>query len=151
MPLKVKLRVWDIELQDHVRQLGKYNFLKKSAFITSSYLASTMSSKVIRAFTLARLNVLSFWREDFKVCLHQIVSALVIVIKLNQLVMFYLSVLVIGIFAWSFYHLLSVNLLGDQRRIMCSGYSLTIPLILRDKWPNFVLQQWLFIIKCLGG
>ena len=54
----VKLRVWDIELQDHVGQLGKYNFLKKSAFITSSYLASTMSSKAIRAFTLARLNVL---------------------------------------------------------------------------------------------
>ena len=63
----VKLRVWDTGLQDHVGQLGKSNFLKKSAFITSLYLASTISSKATRAFMLARLNVLPSKLLDQKI------------------------------------------------------------------------------------
>ncbi|KAJ7332741.1 hypothetical protein JRQ81_014921, partial [Phrynocephalus forsythii] len=47
----VKQRVWDIELQNHVAQLGKY-YVLKSAFTISPYLASLISSNARRAFWL---------------------------------------------------------------------------------------------------
>ena len=54
----VKCRICVIERQDHVSQMGTNSVVTYSAFTMSSYFSSLMSTKIIQAFTLARLNML---------------------------------------------------------------------------------------------
>ena len=54
----LKQRIWDIELQEHMSQVGKYSVVTNNAFTISAYLTRTMSTMTRRAFTLVRLNVL---------------------------------------------------------------------------------------------
>ena len=54
----LKQRIWDIELQEHMSQSGKYSVVTNNAFTISSNLTSTRTTKTRRAFTLVRLNVL---------------------------------------------------------------------------------------------
>ncbi|KAJ7330057.1 hypothetical protein JRQ81_016231 [Phrynocephalus forsythii] len=54
----VKRRIWDIELQEHVSLLGNHSGVTYNEFTIPRYLTGSMPPKIIRAFTLARLNVL---------------------------------------------------------------------------------------------